>query len=138
MFNRNFSWYLDNNIAYSGENLTRRTLTTADSGKTLKTVFTYTDGRGTVETLETDERFIYTISDTITPAGGTITGNGITINVPAGAVSENKDILVYVVPYTEDQLPIGTLSDEVAYAFTPLDLTFDQPITITLPKPNDE
>ena len=136
--NTNYTWYLDDEAVANGSKLKERQLTTQDSGKNLKAVLTYTDGRGTVETLETDERFIYTISGTITPAGGIIADNGISINVPAGAVSENVDILVYVVPYAETQLPIGTLSDELAYAFTPLELAFDQPITITLPKPNDE
>lgn len=137
IFNRQFTWYADGQ-PISQSDSRNRTLATFESGKTIKAAFTYTDGRGTNEVLETDERFIYTISDRITTAGGTISGNGITINVPAGAVTEDVDILVYVVPYEEGQLPIGTLSDEVAYAFTPLDLAFEQPITITLPKPNEE
>lgn len=138
LFNRKFTWYHDGQPVANGETMRNRTLSLGDSGKNLKAVFTYTDGRGTNEVLETDERFIYTLSATITPAGGTVSDNGIVIDVPAGAVTQNTNILVYAVPYNEEQLPIGTLSDEVAYAFTPLDLSFNQPITITLPKPNDE
>jgi hypothetical protein len=137
LFNRTFTWYADGQ-PIDGSNSNNRQLTTFESGKTIKSVFTYTDGRGTNETLETEERFIYTISATVTPAGGVFSNQGVTLNVPAGAVDQNVDILVYVVPYDQAQLPIGTLTDQVGYAFTPLDLSFNVPVTITLPKPNDE
>ena len=137
IFNSEFKWYADGQQIENSSNR-QKLLTLSESGKNIKASFVYVDGRGTQEVLETEERFIHTISDTITPQGGTISDNGITITIPEGAVSENKDILVYAVPYQQEQLPIGTRTTQTAYAFTPLDLAFEKPITITLPKPNEE
>ncbi len=80
---------------------------------------------------------------TIPAAGGTVTSDsGITITVPAGAVSVDTAIRIREVPKSEALTalsPLGISESDVIFSFEalPSGLTFDEPITVSAPVDDD-
>ncbi len=66
------------------------------------------------------------------PAGGTFTTpDGVTVQIPAGALSSN--VTITVTPAPNAPLPKGAQPVGEAYAFGPEGTQFQRPVTVTLP-----
>ena len=69
----------------------------------------------------------------ITPKGGTYEGEGVTLIVPAGAVSAPTEVTVRVVVDPKISLPDGWWPRGDVYQLSPQDLVFDKDVTIWVP-----
>jgi hypothetical protein len=65
-----------------------------------------------------------TVSDTIGPAGGTVTIAGAELSIPAGALAEDVSITI---TETAEEAPAGFLGSSAIYQFEPDGLVFAQP-----------
>lgn len=66
------------------------------------------------------------------PGGGTVTAGPVTIQVPAGALTESKTIIVSKIDPANAKLPTGTALANDLYLLEPDDVTFAQPVTVTI------
>jgi len=72
-------------------------------------------------------------SRTIGPEGGTVTLGGVSIVIPAGALSEEKTITIEENPSDYPEIPSSIERRGSVWAFLPHDLVFASPVTITIP-----
>jgi hypothetical protein len=68
----------------------------------------------------------------IGPAGGTITGGAVTIEIPAGALTETKSISINEIDPKASALPQSTRLAGALYALLPDDVVFQKPATVTV------
>ncbi|MBX3205780.1 MAG: hypothetical protein KF764_11975 [Labilithrix sp.] len=67
------------------------------------------------------------------PAGGTVTGGGVTIEIPEGALTETKTIIINeAVDPTARKVPADTQIAGGLYLLQPDDVTFLKPVTVTV------
>ncbi len=66
------------------------------------------------------------------PAGGTVTGGAVTIEIPAGALTTTRSIVIGEVISGGAALPSATQLAGSLYAFSPDDVDFKVPVTVTV------
>jgi hypothetical protein len=81
----------------------------------------------------TEEGTSATGSQTIGPSGGSITVEGATLRVPAGALSTSRSISIRRVDSTP---PSSLIADSDVFEFGPDGLVFASPVTVTFDVPN--
>jgi hypothetical protein len=66
----------------------------------------------------------------IGPAGGTVAGGAVTIEIPPGALTETKPIVISEIVSGGGALPDETQATGARYAFSPDDVEFLKPVTV--------
>ena len=89
-----------------------------------------------VGVVETKSPVVVTLTELarqdIGPAGGTLTGGAVTIEIPAGALSETRSVVISRLNPEAGNLPQATALAADLYALQPDDVEFAKPVTVSV------